>query len=84
MASRYAEVYRGWEQDAEGFWRAAAEAIDWVKAPEAIFDRQAGVYGRWFPDAELNTCYNCLDRHVARGRADQLAMVYDSPMAGRK
>jgi len=84
MASRHAEVYHGWQQDPEGFWRAAAEAIDWVKPPEAIFDPQAGVYGRWFPDAELNTCYNCLDRHVERGRADQAAMVYDSPMAGRK
>ena len=84
MASRYAEVYGGWQQDPEGFWRAAAAAIDWVKAPERIFDPQAGVYGRWFPDAELNTCYNCLDRHVERGRAGQAAMVYDSPMAGRK
>ena len=84
MASRYADVYEGWQRDPEGFWREAARAIDWVKAPEAIFDPGAGVYGRWFPDAEINTCYNALDRHVERGRADQVAMIYDSPMAGRK
>ena len=35
---------------------------------------------RWFPDAELNTCYNALDRHVERGRADQVALIYDSPV----
>ena len=35
---------------------------------------------RWFPDAELNTCYNALDRHVERGRAEQLALIYDSPV----
>lgn len=84
MASRYSEVYEGWRRDPEGFWREAARGIDWVKPPRKIFDPQAGVYGRWYPDAEINTCYNCLDRHVERGRADQVAMIYDSPMAGRK
>jgi propionyl-CoA synthetase len=83
MASRYSEVYEGWRRDPEGFWREAAKAIDWVKAPETIFDPGAGVYGRWFTDGTLNTCYNALDRHVERGRADQLAMIYDSPMAGK-
>jgi propionyl-CoA synthetase len=84
MASRYHDVYEGWRRDPEGFWREAARAIDWVKAPEAIFDADAGVYGRWFPDAELNTCHNALDRHVAGGRGGQAAMIYDSPMAGRR
>ena len=69
MASRYSEVYDGWRRDPEGFWREAAKAIDWVKAPDMIFDPKAGVYGRWFPDGKLNTCHNALDRHVERGRA---------------
>jgi propionyl-CoA synthetase len=84
MASRYSKVYEGWKRDPEGFWRDAAGAIDWVKPPEMIFDPGAGVYGRWYPDAVLNTCYNCLDRHVERGRGSQAAMIHDSPMAGRK
>ena len=83
MASRYSEVYDGWRRDPEGFWREAAKGIDWVKPPEVIFDPDAGVYGRWFPDAELNTCHNAIDRHVSGGRADQVAMIYDSPMAGK-
>jgi propionyl-CoA synthetase len=84
MASRYSEVYEGWRRDPEGFWREAAKAIDWVKPPETIFDPQAGAYGRWFADGELNSCHNALDRHVAGGRAGQVAMIYDSPMAGKK
>ena len=36
---------------------------------------------RWFPDAELNTCANALDRHVEGGRAEQ-ALIYDSPVTG--
>jgi propionyl-CoA synthetase len=84
MASRYSEVYDSWRRDPEGFWREAARAIDWVKAPETIFDPKAGVYGRWFTDGELNSCHNALDRHVAGGRATQVAMIHDSPMSGRK
>ena len=84
MQSRYFEVYEGWRRDPEGFWREAARAIDWVKPPERIFDAEAGPHGHWYPDAELNTCYNCLDRHVERGRGSQVAMIYDSPMASRK
>ncbi len=53
-------------------------------APERIFDADAGVYGRWFPDARVNACYNALDRHVEGGRADQPALHYDSPVTGTK
>ena len=37
-------------------------------------------YGRWFAGAVVNTCYNALDRHVAGGRADQVALIHDSPL----
>ena len=47
-----------------------------------IFDPALGLYGRWFAGAVVNTCYNALDRHVAGGRADQLALIHDLPLAG--
>ena len=53
-------------------------------APKRIFDPDAGVYGRWFPDARLNACFNALDRHVEAGRGDQVALYYDSPVTGAK
>ncbi|UVC08837.1 propionyl-CoA synthetase [Rhizobium sp. TH2] len=84
MMSRYFETYVDWQADPEGFWRKAAEAIDWFERPKQIFDATAGVYGRWFPDAVTNTCHNCLDRHVAAGRGDQAALIYDSAMTGTK
>ncbi|MCR5856809.1 propionyl-CoA synthetase [Mesorhizobium sp. J428] len=84
MASTYREVYARWEKDPEGFWAEAAEAIDWVSPPQRIFDPKAGVYGRWFPDAVGNMCHNAVDRHVASGRADQLALVHDSAITGTK
>jgi propionyl-CoA synthetase len=84
MTSRYAEVYAGWQADPQAFWARAALAIDWIKAPRRIFDAEAGVYGRWFPDATCNTCFNALDRHVEAGRGEQAAILYDSPMAAAR
>ena len=52
--------------------------------PRTIFDPDAGVYGRWFPDARCNACFNALDRHVEAGRGDQPALFYDSPVTGTK
>src|SRR5579863_8546964 len=82
MGSRYGEVYAAWRADPQAFWAEAAEDIDWVKPPQRIFDEKAGVYGLWFPDATCNTCFNALDRHVKGGRADQAALIYDSPVTG--
>jgi propionyl-CoA synthetase len=84
MPSRYAQVYAKWRADPQVFWAEAARDIDWIAAPKRIFDEEAGVYGRWFPDATCNTCFNALDRHVAAGRGDQTAIIYDSPVTGAK
>jgi len=82
--SRYHEVYARCQRDPLGFWGEAAREIDWYEAPKTVFDPKAGVYGRWFPDGVVNTCWNAVDRHVMRGRAAQPALVYDSPLAGSK
>ncbi|MBK9082229.1 MAG: propionyl-CoA synthetase [Rhizobiales bacterium] len=84
MSSRYREVYGQWQANPEAFWAEAAKAIDWVKPPKKIFDADAGVYGRWFPDATCNTCWNAVDRHVKKGRGAQTAIIYDSPVTNSK
>ncbi len=83
-ASRYHEVYARSMRDPEGFWGEAAQAIDWYEPAKKVFDKDAGVYGRWFTGASCNTCYNAIDRHVERGRADQPAIIYDSPVTSTK
>ncbi len=84
MGSRYGEVYAQWRADPLAFWAKAAEGIDWIRPPQTIFDPEGGVYGRWFPDATLNACFNAVDRHVAAGRGDQAAIHYDSPVTRTK
>ena len=80
----YADAYAASLSDPERFWLDAAADIDWSHAPSrALDDARAPLY-RWFPDGELNTCYNALDRHVATGRGEQAALIYDSPVTGAK
>src|SRR3982750_3102102 len=79
--SRYHEVHARSLSDPQGFWAEAAREIDWIEVPKTIFDPTMGAYGRWFTDGVVNTCYNALDRHVAGGRADQVALIHDSPLA---
>jgi propionyl-CoA synthetase len=78
--SRYHEVYSAWKAAPEAFWDRAAREIAWYKPWDRVFDPYAGQYGRWFPGALTNACYNCIDRHVARGRGSQRALIWDSPV----
>jgi len=82
--SRYRDVYARWQRDPEGFWREAAADIDWFEKPVETFDPDAGIYGRWFSGGVCNTCYNAIDRHVAKGRGQQAALIYDSPVTNTK
>ena len=78
----YAEVYEGWRADPEAFWMEAAQALDWDRPPsKALFDEGAPLY-EWFSDGRLNACHNCVDRHVAAGRGDDVAVIHDSPITG--
>jgi propionyl-CoA synthetase len=70
--------------DPERFWMDAAEAIDWDVYPTQALDASNAPLYRWFPDAQLNTCFNALDRHVLAGRGDVTALIYDSPVVGKK
>jgi propionyl-CoA synthetase len=80
MAGAYQEAYRSWQKDPEGFWAAAAESIHWFKKWDHVLDTSRAPFYRWFSGGLVNTCYNLLDAHVENGRADQAALIYDSPV----
>ena len=80
----YSEAYRRSLADPEAFWLAAARSISWTKPPERALDDSRPPFYRWFPDAELNTSYNALDRHVEAGRGGQAALIWDSPVTGQQ
>jgi len=64
----------------EEFWGEAAKEITWFKEPTKVLDSSNPPFYRWFVGGKMNTCYNAVDRHVANGRADQTAIIYDSPV----
>ncbi|MBL8675425.1 MAG: AMP-binding protein, partial [Rhodospirillales bacterium] len=68
--------------DPEGFWLEQAREIAWTKAPTRALDPTRAPFYRWFPDGELNTCHNALDRHVEAGHGARKALIYDSPVTG--
>src|SRR5689334_1973196 len=78
----YRRQYERSVTDPEGFWRDAAELIDWVTPPGRILDDDRPPLYRWFPGARLNTCYNALDRHVEAGYGARVALIHDSPVTG--
>jgi propionyl-CoA synthetase len=79
----YAATYAAWQADPEAWWAAAAEGIDWDRRWDRVFDPALGTFGQWFAGARLNVCANALDRHVAAGRGEQAALIWDSAMEGR-
>jgi propionyl-CoA synthetase len=80
----YKNVWERSISDPEGFWGEAAHGIDWYREPTVVLDDSRAPIYSWFPDGELNTCFNALDRHVANGRGEQLALIYDSPVTATK
>ncbi len=80
----YASAFAASLSDPDGFWAEAARQVSWRTPPTTVLDDSEAPFYRWFPDGSLNTCENALDRHVASGDGDRLALVYDSPVTGTK
>mgnify|MGYP000505844441 CR=1 FL=1 len=78
MSEAYQQAWRQSIDDPATFWGHAAKAVDWFTPPAKVHDYASG----WFAGGTLNTCHNCLDRHVAAGRGDTAALIYDSPVTG--
>ena len=80
----YNENYENWKNNPIKYWQNKSKDIHWYKKPEKILDSSNPPFWNWFPDGELNTCYNCLDIHVENGNADRKALIYDSPVTQTK
>jgi propionyl-CoA synthetase len=86
------EIQRESLASPELFWSRQAEHLHWHKKPSRALNTTTkslpgGVshpHWSWFPDGELNTSYNCIDRHVESGNGNNVAIVWDSPVSGSK
>ena len=78
----YDKVYNFWKKNPELYWKKKLSLIDWYKPfTKKFLSQDEDKTTLWFKDGELNTCYNCLDRHVKNGLANKNAIIYDSPIS---
>src|SRR5262247_679811 len=80
MSKEYESVHARSLDDPESFWAEAAQEIHWYKKWHKVLDDSNKPFYRWFAGGEVNTCYNAIDRHIADGRGEQTALIYDSPV----
>ena len=83
MSAIYDKVYADSIKDPESFWAEAATKVHWYHQWDKVLDVVDGHY-RWFVGGCMNSCYNALDLHIHNGRADQTALIYDSPVTDTK
>jgi len=81
--SHYRQEHRRSLAEPRAFWAEQARHLHWHRPWDEVLDESRAPLYRWFAGAEFNTCYNALDRHVEGGRAEQAALIYDSPVSGR-
>lgn len=72
------------QADPEGFWLKQARRLEWMNTPETALQSTRNGYYEWFPDGKTNICYLALDRQVKHGRAEQTALIFDSPVSQTK
>lgn len=82
--SAYLKEYQWAQSEPESFWQAQARQIEWFEFPQTILQKDEHGIERWFTDGVLNTCWLALDFHCEQGRGEQTALIYDSPVTGRK
>lgn len=79
---KYQEAYRESLENPDAFWGRAAEEIAWDRKWDKVLELSQPPFCKWFPGGMLNSCFNAVDLHVAQGRGDQTAVIYDSPVTG--
>lgn len=80
----YSSTFERSLKDPEGFWAEEAACLDWYRQPDEILSKDENGFYQWFKGGMLNTAYLALDYHVENGRADQVAMYFDSPVTQTK
>jgi propionyl-CoA synthetase len=80
----YDKNYSNWKNDPISFWEEKAKNIDWFKPWEKTLEEKESSSWSWFTGGSLNTCYNCIDRHIKRGKGDKVAIIFDSPITNYK
>ena len=72
----YTRLYNEANTDPEGFWAKIASDLHWFKPWDKVLEWDSP-WAKWFPGGQLNMSYNCLDRNVAAGRGNKIAILWE-------
>ncbi len=67
-------VYEQAARDPQAWWVKQAEQLDWFEPWEQVLDDSNPPFYKWFVGGKINASHNCLDRHVAAGLGDRVAL----------
>ncbi|MGL5838502.1 MAG: acetate--CoA ligase [Sphingorhabdus sp.] len=77
-AADYDRMYAASVADPDAFWAEQAKRIDWFTPPSKIGNWSYDpVSIKWYEDGVLNLCHNAVDRHVAAGRGETIAFIFE-------
>jgi acetyl-CoA synthetase len=72
-----ADAYEEAAEDRLAFWEKQARRLDWFKEWHQVLDWSNPPFAKWFVGGQLNIAYNCLDRHIAAGNGDKVAIHWE-------
>ena len=74
-------IYEEAAADPAGWWASWAEKLDWIEPWSEVLDWSEPPFAKWFVGGRLNASANCLDRHVAAGNGDRVAIHWEAENA---
>ncbi|WP_432497207.1 acetate--CoA ligase [Kineococcus auxinigenes] len=73
-----ADLYERAAADRLGFWaEQAREHVTWDTDFSEVLDFSNAPFAKWFVGGELNVAVNCVDRHVAAGNGERVAIHFE-------
>ena len=76
-ANATAALYDVASADRMAFWDEQASRLHWDTPWSQTLDWSDAPFARWFVDGRLNVAFNCVDRHVANGLGDRVAIYFE-------
>jgi len=77
QANAKADMYETAAADRLGFWDTQAARLQWETPWEQTLDWSDAPFAKWFVGGRLNVAVNCVDRHVAAGFGDKVAIHFE-------
>lgn len=69
-------LYEEAAADPVKYWESWARELDWFEPWHTALESNIP-YAKWFLGGKLNACYNCVDRHLEKGRANKTAILWE-------